>query len=223
MDELIRLFQDGGPFMWAIFGTGVIAMSVTIERSYYLFFRASVNHEFFMAQVQNLIRDDSIDRAIKLCASEPNAVVPRVVKAGLLAADRAEVDIERAIEEATMEVSPLVARRTPYLNMLANTATLLGLLGTVHGMTQSFDAVSRASAETKSMLLAKGISVTMYTTAGGLSVAIPTLFVMGFLQARSVRLLDDIDLYALKTLNLLVARRKALSGEAPASSANHSS
>ena len=204
----IIMFQEGGEFMYFILAAGVFAMAIAFERLFYIVFRANINSPAFMAQVQKLIMANNIDRAIKLCNADPHAALPKVVKAGLTRANRTEKEIENAIDEATLEVGPLIGKRTAYLAMLANIATLLGLLGTIMGLVIAFQAVAKASAETKQAMLANGISVAMYTTAGGLMVAIPTLLLHSIIVNRSNKILDDVDQYGLKTLNLLTARRR---------------
>jgi biopolymer transport protein ExbB/TolQ len=76
------------------------------------------------------------------------------------------------------------------------------------GLVMAFQAVAKASAETKQTLLANGISVAMYTTAGGLIAAIPTMVLHSIISNKSNKILDDVDQYGLKTLNLLTARRR---------------
>jgi biopolymer transport protein ExbB/TolQ len=92
--------------------------------------------------------------------------------------------------------------------MLANVATLTGLLGTIQGLIAAFEAVAHASAETKQTMLAAGISVAMFTTASGLIVAIPILVLHSIVADRTTKIMDDIDQFALKTVNLLGARRR---------------
>jgi biopolymer transport protein ExbB/TolQ len=208
MVDPVTMFKEGGPFMYVILMVGVFAMAIAFERLFYIVFRANINATAFMAQIQKLIMANNIDRAIKLCNAEPHAALPKVVKAGLTRANRTEKEIENAIDEATLEVGPLIAKRTAYLAMLANVATLSGLLGTILGLIQAFEAVAKASAETKQTLLAQGISVAMFTTAGGLFVAIPTLILHSIVVNRSNKILDDVDQYGLKTVNLLTARRR---------------
>jgi biopolymer transport protein ExbB/TolQ len=193
MVDPVTMFKEGGAFMYIILIVGVFAMAIAFERLFYIVFRANINAAAFMAQIQKLIMANNIDRAIKLCNAEPHASLPRVVKAGLTRANRTEKEIENAIDEATLEVGPLIAKRTSYLAMLANVATLTGLLGTIMGLIQAFQAVATASAETKQTLLAQGISVAMFTTAGGLIVAIPTLVMHSIITSRSNKILDDVD------------------------------
>ena len=103
---------------------------------------------------------------------------------------------------------PLKKSQIEYLAMLANVATLLGLLGTIVGLVIAFRAVAKASAETKQAMLANGISVAMFTTAGGLMVAISTLVLYSIILQRTNKILDDVDQYGVKTVNLLTARRR---------------
>ena len=67
-------------------------------------------------------------------------------------------------------------------------------------------------------LLAAGISVAMFTTAGGLIVAIPTLILHSVITTRTNKIMDDVDQYGLKTLNLLTARRRGTLKEDAAAS-----
>ncbi len=208
MSFFINAMHKGGSFMWGILACAVFALAIAAERIYYVVFRANINGTAFMAQIQKLIMANNIDRAIKLCNAEPNAALPRVLKAGLTRANRGDVEIQNAVEEAVLEVFPKLAKRTPFLSMLANVATLTGLLGTIQGLIMAFEAVARASAETKQTMLASGISVAMFTTASGLIVAIPTLVLFSIINSQTTKIMNEIDLYALKTVNLLGARRR---------------
>jgi len=205
---IVQMFKNGGEFMYPILVCAIFAMAITFERLFYIVFRANINATAFMAQIQKLVMANNIDRAIKLCNAEPHAALPQVVKAGLTRANRTEKEIENAIEEATLAITPVLNKRTNYLAMLANISTLIGLLGTIMGLVQAFEAVAHASAEMKQTLLAAGISVAMFTTAAGLVAAIPTLVAHSIITTRTNKILDDVDQYGLKTLNLLTARRR---------------
>lgn len=218
MDFFLSSMEKGGVFMWPILVSAVFAVAITAERLFYIMFRANIDGTAFMAQIQKLIMANNIDRAIKLCNAEPNRALPRVLKAGLTRANQKGSDVQNAVEETVLEVYPQLNKRTGYLPMLANVATLVGLLGTIQGLIQAFEAVAHASAETKGALLAAGISTAMFTTAAGLIVAIPILVLHAIVQARTVKIMDEIDQFSLKTINLLGARnRGTLSDESAAS------
>ena len=208
MGAIAEAFRDGGIWMYLILAVSIVAIGVMIERFIFLFFKYNINATAFMAQIQKLVMAGNVDRAIKLCNAAPSAALPRVVKAGLTRANKGEVAIQNAIEEATLEVVPMVTRRTPALLALANIATLLGLLGTIIGLIDAFDSLATAAPEDRQEMLSRGIAVAMNTTAFGLIVAIPTMLAHLFLSGISKRIVEEIDQYSVKLENLLVAHSK---------------
>jgi len=205
---VLDFFREGGEFMYLILVISVIAMATVIERGYMILFRYNINGAAFMAQIQKLVMANNIDRAIKLCNAESNSALTRVLKAGLTRANRSALEIQNAVDEATLETIPMLMKRTPYLGMWANVATLTGLLGTISGLVIAFKAVATAAPEEKQQMLAQGISVAMYTTAFGLVVAIPTMIAHSVISNRTVKLIDEIDQYSVKLINLLTARQR---------------
>jgi len=103
--------------------------------------------------------------------------------------------------------------------MLANVATLLGLLGTIFGLIQAFEAVGAATAAEKQTRLAKGIAVAMITTATGLIVAIPSLVLHAVVSARQSRLAEGLEESTLGFFNFIVTRNRLIRGAAGAGAA----
>jgi len=209
MQAIAEAFDSGGGWMYVIAFTSVVGLGIIVERFIFLFFKYNINANAFMGQIQKLVMANNIDRAIKLCNAAPNAALPKVIKAGLTRANKGELEIANAIEEATLEVVPIVQKRTPTLGGVANVATLLGLLGTIVGLIQAFSALESAAPDQRAAALAKGISVAMNTTAFGLIVAIPCMTAQMFLQAVTTKILNEIDQYSVKLENLLVSRYRA--------------
>lgn len=200
--------ENGGAWMYPILVISIVSLGVAVERFIFLFFKYNINAHAFMEQIQKLVMANNIDRAIKLANAAPSAALPRVVKAGLTRANKGEVEIQNALAEATLEVVPYITKRTNSLQALANVATLLGLLGTIIGLIQAFDALKNATPDTRQQLLSQGIAVAMNTTAFGLVVAIPTLIAHLFLAGMTNKLLQEIEQHSLKLENLLVSRGK---------------
>ena len=200
--------RDGGIFMWLILIAAVIGATFSLERLFYVFYRAGINAPAFMAQVQRAVLDGNVDQAVRLCNSEPSAALPRMLKAGLVRASRPEAEIRDALEEEQLELFPLISRRIGYLPMIANVSTLLGLAGTIQGLIVSFHSVSDASAAARSTALAEGIAIAMYTTMFGLIVSIPILVLHGIIAARANAILEELDHHAVKLVNLLNATRQ---------------
>jgi len=209
MQAIAEAFDSGGGWMYVIAFTSVVGLGIIVERFIFLFFKYNINASAFMGQIQKLVMANNIDRAIKLCNAAPNAALPKVIKAGLTRANKGEMEIANAIEEATLEVVPVVQKRTPTLGGVANVATLLGLLGTIVGLIQAFSALESAAPDQRAAALAKGISVAMNTTAFGLIVAIPCMTAQMFLQSVTTKILNEIDQYSVKLENLLVSRYRA--------------
>ena len=195
--------------MYIILAVSIIGFGVMIERFIFLFFKYNLNASAFMAQIQKLVIANNIDRAIKLCNAAPSAALAKVIKAGLTRANKSEIEIQNAIEEATLDVIPQIQKRTNSLAAIANVATLLGLLGTIFGMIGAFEALDQAAADKRQEALGKNISTAMYTTAFGLIVAVPCLSAHIFLSNVTKKIIDEIDQYSVKLENLLISRGKS--------------
>lgn len=198
MDQIIHLLP--------IAATGIVAVTIIIERVGALFFKFSVDSKLFLGQVESLLAQGNLQGALDLCASNEKAPLARVVKAGLLKAAREESEVKSAMDVALLDNSGSVTKRIGYLAMLANVATLLGLLGTIAGLISSFKAVASADAATKQSLLADGISVAMNATALGLVVAVMSLVAFSLLNGRANRILDELEKGAARTFEILRGR-----------------
>lgn len=200
---LINAMKEGGPVMWIILGFSILSMAIVLERFFFILFRYNINGPAFMKKIQKLVEARNIDRAIQLCNAAPHAALSRVLKAGLSRAGKQEREIQDAVDEVALEVLPKLQKRTSYLQVIANVATLLGLLGTILGIIMAFDAVANVEPAMKQKVLTKGISVALYTTAFGLVVAIPSLLFYAILDNKTVKIIDEIDEFSVKLINLL--------------------
>ncbi|MHB2149199.1 MotA/TolQ/ExbB proton channel family protein [Caldithrix abyssi] len=166
-----------------------------------------------MAEIRKLVAGGNIERAIELCEKGKQKALPFVVLRGLKRANESEqLDfraIQNAVDEGTLEVIPKLKERTSYLAMLANVATLTGLMGTIYGLIISFAAVGSdaVSEEDKSRLLAQGIAAAMNTTIFGLMVAIPTLMAYTYISNRTNKIIDELDEHLVKLINLITGNR----------------
>jgi biopolymer transport protein ExbB len=207
MQDLAHFFKEGGFFMFINLAILTVALASIAERTVMIVFRFNVNSKAFMAQVQKLILSNNIDRAIKLCNAAPHAALARVIKAGLTRANRGSREVARALEEAVIEVTPLIAKRIPALWSLANIATLVGLVGTIFGLIGTFKSLSAASAEMKQVMLSRGISEAMNNTAFGLLIAVICIIAHMMLNTKSKSMIEEVEFQALRLENMLVQRQ----------------
>jgi biopolymer transport protein ExbB/TolQ len=205
--------SEGSMFMYGISLFAALAIAIAIERVYYIVVRSNVNADKFMAEIRKLVAGGNMERAIALCEKGKQKALPFVVLRGLKRANESEVldfrAIQNAVDEGTLEVIPKLKERTNYLSMLANVATLTGLMGTIYGLILSFAAVGSegVSEADKSKLLAKGISTAMNTTIYGLMVAIPTLIVYTYISNQTSKIIDELDEHLVKLINLITGNR----------------
>src|SRR5204862_4746564 len=129
-----------------------------------------------------------------------------VVNAGLLRANRGELANANGIDDPTFEVLPHLQKRNSVLWSLAKIAMLLGLIGTITRLIRAFGALGAAAPEQRQELLSKGIAEAMNNTAFGLIIAVFCIFFHMLLTSMSKRIMNDLELYALKLENLLIAR-----------------
>jgi biopolymer transport protein ExbB/TolQ len=207
MSTLIAQYQMGGLAMHFIAVTFGFAIAFIVERMVRLYSTYYIDGSSFMFEVQKHVLANDLDGAIRLCNGSGNAALPKVVKAGLQRASRDETQIQNAIDAASLEMIPKLEKRLNYLALIANIATLLGLLGTIIGLIHGFSALALADASQRQAILARAISEAMNCTAFGLVVAITTMVMHGVLSTRATRIIEDIDEFGVKLLDLLSARR----------------
>jgi biopolymer transport protein ExbB/TolQ len=193
-------------WMFLILGVSIVALGIIVERFVVLYLKYNINGPQFMSNIQKLVMQNNIDRAVKHCNASAEKALARVLKAGLTRANKNELEIGNAIEEAQLEVVPAIQKRLGNLPVLANVATLMGLLGTIVGMIKSFQGLGAVSADKRQEVLSSGISLAMYATAFGLIVAIPALLAHVLLNNKARNMIVEIDQYATKLQNLLVSR-----------------
>ncbi len=206
MSDLGKFIIDGGIPVYGMILLAGFAAAVTWERVNALYFKFTIKTDEFMKQLKVMLLSDKIEEAIAFCSAQKTALLPKVVKSILERSDRDDENIRNAHDIAAMEVVPLITKGLGYLAMIANVATLVGLLGTIHGLIISFQAVSFADPAQKQTLLAQGISMSMNTTAMGLLVAIPVMILYSFLQARQNKLIEDIIANSAKVVDMLISR-----------------
>ena len=130
--------------------------------------------------------------------SNPSPVA-RILKAGVLRAGRPLPEVEKSMEDAAArEMAGMRGRNQP-LNVVGNIAPLVGLLGTVVGMIFAFSTASQVGLG-KADELAKGIYLALLTTAGGLTIAIPSMLAAAWFSARVELFMREIDELLLETM-----------------------
>jgi biopolymer transport protein ExbB len=198
---MVAFFQKGGLFMYPILLVFVAGMAITVERWFQLNRIRSMNRKMWNLLQPVLVKGD-FDKA-RAIIKKDKSTISQMLGMGLarLGAVRRRDDIEIAMEESMMEIIPQLEKRTPYVALLSNIATLLGLLGTIMGLIEAFTAVANANPAEKADLLSASISVAMNTTAFGLMSAIPLLLFHAKLTSTTGQIVDSLEMASVKALN----------------------
>ena len=199
--SLIAFFQKGGVFMYPILLVFAVGVAIAFERWVQLNRIRNANHKIWNLLHPALLKGE-FDKAREMLNKEKSSMA-QLLEMGLArqGAVRRREDIEIAMEESMMEIIPQLEKRTPYVALLSNIATLLGLLGTIVGLIQAFTAVTSANPAEKADLLSASISVAMNTTAFGLMAAIPLLLFHAKLTSTTGQIVDSLEMASVKALN----------------------
>ena len=202
------IVQKGGPMMYLIILSSIIAFGVVIDRIYNLY-KARIDADKFMEGITAVLKRNKIIESIEMCNHTPGPIA-HIVKAGILKHDRSKPEIKEAVEEAAQMEIPRLEKHLPILATIAHITPLLGLLGTVTGMIRSFQVIQMkalALAPVNPGDLAGGIWEALLATVAGLAVAIPTYVAYNYLTSQVDTFVYDMERSATDLVNLLSSRR----------------
>ena len=184
-------FEKGGPVMWPLLLFSILGVAFAVER-FFALRRARINVNEFLAKVRKaLMVNRSLRDAVKLC-EQYQGPVASVMKASLLKFGQPKEDIEKTIENAALFEMGRLERGLAVLATTANVAPLLGFLGTVTGMINSFDALAKQGLSNPAAVFA-GVSEALITTAAGLIIAIPVQLAYNYFMTRINKFVRDIE------------------------------
>jgi len=203
IDTIANFFHDGGFWMYPILLVGATGAAIGIERFIKLT-KVEIANRKMWDQLHPVLYKGDFDKAREMTRND-KSTVSQLLMMGLerQGSVRRREDIEIVMEEEMMAIIPQLEKRTAYISLFANLSTLLGLLGTIIGLIQAFQAVANAAASEKAALLSASISEAMNCTAFGLIVAIPLLVVSLFLTTKAGNIIDSLEMASLKTLNII--------------------
>ncbi len=203
--DLFQVMRDGGILMYPIAFCSLVMLAFVFERLISLRRRRVIPKPFVTRFLQQ-IREGQLDReeALALC-DESGSPVAEVFAGATRKWGRPAVEVEQAILDAGERATNGLRHYLRVFSAVSTIAPLLGLLGTVFGMIQAFNAVAASDALGRPELLAKGVSQALLTTAFGLTVAIPALLVYYVFVSRVDKLITQIDALGQELVNLISA------------------
>lgn len=203
--SLLEMILAGGPLLVPILVCSFVLVLVVFERTISLR-RGCVLPRPFVKRFLHQVREGSLNREAALTrCREDSSHVARVFAAAVRKWGKPAVEVEQSVLDEGERTANELRRYLRVINGVATVCPLLGLLGTVWGMMEAFNAIASSSAIGRPELLAGGISSALVSTAAGLFVAIPALIAYLFFVGRVDRLIMDIDARGQELVDLISA------------------
>lgn len=206
--ELMELFSRGGFTMYLLLLSSIAVAVIGIERMVFYNYAAN-NSENFLESLENNLKTQNVGVVAEFCHKE-KSTVGEVAFAGVVAAVRGE-KVELALDTAYIQAAMKLRARLNYLSMIVTLSPLLGLLGTISGMIESFNIFNLQSGQP--MAITGGIGEALIATATGLCVAIFALIVHTYFAQKLDETLTKIE----QAMNIVLANldRQGVSDETP--------
>ncbi|MBW1646183.1 MAG: DUF3450 family protein [Deltaproteobacteria bacterium] len=195
--------RAGGPLVWPILFLGLVALGLSLERFFFLR-RVKSNTDRVMSEVISLVGAGRWQESEELLSNRRGPVY-NVLAAGLRFRRAGREVLENVFEEAIMKELPRLERFLPTLQVLAAVAPLLGLLGTVTGMINTFQVITIFGTGDPRMM-SGGISEALVTTELGLVMAIPILLLHSYFSRKVESIIGDMEEKAVGLTVALVNR-----------------
>lgn len=195
VDEILTIWMSGGWVMIPLFGLGMLLYAQAFHLLFYLHRTdlSSQNESLWFDWVRNPDRAEG-------CVKEIIDYTQARVSSG--------EEVRSRFDEVRRSLVPLIDRGTVFVKMVVAAAPLMGLLGTVLGMLQTFLGISTSGGTETAGVVASGISAALVTTQAGLTIALPGLFMVMIIQRKRQRLEAQIARIECLTLSFMKFDRR---------------
>ncbi len=195
------LCVNGGVIMIPLALLLLVSIYVFVERALVLR-RASQDDVSFMQRIKDYILDGDVESAHRLCRST-NTPYARLIDKGISRMGRPMNDVLVAIENTgNIEVATL-GKGLPWLATTAAAGPMLGFLGTVVGMVESFYNLTMAGTSANIAVLSGGIYQALVTTVAGLIVGIAALLAYNYLVASLNGVMRSLETKTMEFMDML--------------------
>ncbi len=188
---MIEIFNNGGPIMYPLLMCSIISLTIIIERTFFWIGVGMQKNQKLLDEVLTLTRKGDWDLVRQKAAGSHNYVI-RMIISGIL---HREYSMIKAMESSAADEMYRMQRFMGVLDTMITIAPLLGILGTVMGIINSFDMLGTSGIENPQAVTG-GIAQALITTAAGLSISIITVFPYNYFNSRIKRAAGIMEKYA---------------------------
>jgi biopolymer transport protein ExbB len=199
-----EIIQAAGWPIWPLIFASIVAVAIIVERFWALRAEA-VAPKSLLPEVSRMVAKGGITR--EACNKlAQHSLLGEIFATALLNSDNSREVIKESVEESGRVVIHKLERYMNTLGTIATVAPLLGLLGTVIGMVEIFGAFTSTGHDVAQF--ARGISVALYNTAGGIVVAVPAMIFYRYFRGRIDGFIVNMEQEAIKLVEIIHGERQ---------------
>ncbi len=203
---MLDLISKGGALVWVLLGCFGLALAIFAERvSYY--HRAGMNVGEFLSGLASLIRRKNYAEALQECVAT-RVPAGRVLHSALLRHHASREQLKDIVQEAGQLEVPRLERYLSVLHGISHATPLIGLLGTILGLMDTFTKLTSISGYATPSDVATGVFTALITSALGLVVAIPSYLFYAYLAAKARHLMHDLERAGIEIVNIIEDNRE---------------
>lgn len=191
--------------MWLLLGCSILAIAIALER-YFHFHRSLIDVGDLLHGLRNLIRKKNYAEAIHECAGTPGPVA-RVIHSAILHHGAPRAELKEIVQETGQLEVPKLEKHLAVLLSIAYVAPLIGLLGTILGLVNTFVQVNTSGGYATATEISQGVYESLISSAAGLMVAVPTFVIYSFLVAYTKTLMHDMERGGIEIVNIIAENR----------------
>ena len=202
-----------GLVFWLLTGLAGVALSVLVERLLY-YHRVQIDSAQFLAGVRNVLKRDNVIEAVSICDATPGPV-SRLVKAAILNRDAGRERIEEAIKEVGLVEVPRLESNLTILATLAQISPLVGLLGTLNGIGDTFRRLQSGNGFATPVDLFAGVWQALYSAGLGIAIAVVCYAAYNYLVGRVKAVVHDMERASLEAHKMVAGAPEPQPARAP--------
>ena len=197
------IIEAAGWPIWPLIFTSVFGLAIIIERMWML--RANlIAPSSLLNDVEKMVSQGQIKKDV-ISNLREHSMLGEIFASALNNFNNSPEIIKEAIEEAGRSVNHKLEKHLSTLATIATVAPLLGLFGTIIGMVELFSSFTSSGHDVA--VFARGISVALYNTAGGIVVAVPAMIAYRFYRSKVDNLVMEMEQQAIKLVEIISGKR----------------
>ena len=194
-----EIIQAAGWPIWPLILTSIIGVAIILERFWSLR-KSQIIPDGLMVEIKTMIKQNNLDNN-KVNILKNSSPLGDILAVAIAKRKYSVEEIKSALDERAGFIVHNLERYLGVLVTIATVAPLLGLFGTIIGMVELFSSFTSSGHDVA--VFARGISIALYNTAGGIVVAVPAMIAYRFFRSKIDNYLNEMEHYAIQIVEIL--------------------